>query len=180
MLQRIEKKFDIVEMLHYYWQVTSENEKVGESYITDVVNRPEMKYIYDDEFDEEEARKVLSAISNREPLNSKSRRARKYWNNNMWMLEDLEYTNMMVTPVKTLNLDVLVEKINSKVEDSKYEDVEVIFVPSTNEEYLIKDNKLIINFFRVKPDLYEENKVTIGEIPFVDFIEEKIIELLNK
>ncbi len=180
MIKTIEKKFDMVEMLHYYWQVTSERGKVGEAYIIDVANRPEMKYIYDEEFNEEEARKVLSCISNSEPLNSKSRKARKFWNNNMWMLEDLEYTDMMITPVKTLNLDSLIDKVNTKIENPKYEEVEVLFIPSTDEEYLIKENKLIINFFRVKPDLYEEGKVTIGELPFIDFIEEKLIELLGE
>ncbi|HLR34938.1 MAG TPA: hypothetical protein VK071_06355 [Tissierellales bacterium] len=180
MIKTIKKKFDMVEMLYYYWQVTSERGKVGEAYIIDVANRLEMKYIYDEEFNEEEARKVLSCISNSEPLNSKSRKARKFWNNNMWMLEDLEYTDMMITPVKTLNLDSLIDKINTRIENPKYEEVEVLFIPSTDEEYLIKENKLIINFFRVKPDLYEEGKVTIGELPFIDFIEEKLIELLGE
>lgn len=180
MIKKIEKKFDMVEILHYYWQVTSERGKVGENYIIDIVNRPEMKYIYDEGFSKEEARKVLSCISNSEPLDSKVHKARKFWNNNMWMLEDLEYTEMMVTPVKTLNLDFLVDKINEKIEKPKYEELEVLFIPSTDEEYLIKDNKLIINFFRVKPDLYEEGKVTIGETPFIEFVEEKLIELLSK
>lgn len=180
MIKKIEKKFNVVELMNYYWISTSEKQKLGEAYLIDIANTEEMKSIYDEEFNEEEVRKVLSAISNREPLDTKSKRARKFWNNNMWMLEDLEYTNMMVTPVKTINLDSLVDKLNEKVENPKYEELEVLFVPGTNDEYLIKDNKLIINFFRVKPDLYEENKVTIGDTLMLDYIEEKLVELLNK
>ncbi|NMA86466.1 MAG: hypothetical protein GX968_03975 [Tissierellia bacterium] len=180
MIKAVEKKIDIVEMLHYYWQITSERGKVGEAYIIDVANRPEMKNIYDDEFNEEEVRKVLSCISNKEPLNSQCQKSRKFWNNNMWMLEDLEYTEMMIKPVKTLNLDSIMNKLNTKIENPKYDKLEVLFIPATSEEYLINENKLIINFFRVKPDLYEEGKVSIGDTNFEDFIEEKLIELLSK
>ncbi len=90
----------------------------------------------------------------------------------MWMLEDLEYTEMMIKPVKTLNLDSIMNKLNTKIENPKYDKLEVLFIPATSEEYLINENKLIINFFRVKPDLYEEGKVSIGDTNFEDFIEE--------
>ena len=49
------------------------------------------------------------------------------------------------------------------------------------DEYLIKDNKLVINFFRVMPDLYdEEGEVTIAGKELHDYIEEKLIELISK
>ncbi|SHK41152.1 TDE2712 family protein [Tepidibacter formicigenes] len=180
MIERIKVKLDIIEGMLYYWQATSEREKVGEAYMNNIAEFPEMKYIYDDEFNGESVRKVLSAISNRELLNNGSKKERKFWNNNMWMMEDLEYTNMMVAPIKILNLDSIIDRLNNKNENSKYEELEVVFIPGHQDEYLIEDNKLIINFFRVKPDLYEEDKVTIGDTILVDYIEEKLIELINK
>ncbi|SDK12328.1 TDE2712 family protein [Natronincola ferrireducens] len=180
MIKRIKVKLNIIEGMLYYWQATSEKEKVGESYIINMAELPEMAYIYDDEFNKESVRKVLSAISNREILNSESRKERKFWNNNMWMLEDLEYTNMMIAPLKTLNLDGIIEKLNNQSLQSKDEELEVLFIPGHHDEYLIADNKLVINFFRVKADLYEENKVTIGDTPLVDYIQEKLTELIKK
>ena len=138
-----------------------------------------MEYLYGEEFDKESVRKVLSAISNREMLNSQSKKDRKYWNNNMWMLEDLEFTNMMVQPLKLLNLNNYLDKLNDINENIQYEEIEVIFLPGHMDEYTIDGNKLVINFFRVMPDLYEENKVSIGDKELHDYIEEKLIELVK-
>jgi len=180
MIKRIKTNLDVVEAMLYYWQATSEKEKVGEPYILSIADFPEMKYIYGEEFDKESVRKVLSAISNREMLNSESKKERKFWNNNMWMLEDLEFTNMMVKPVKMLNLNSLIDKLNGISEHKEYEQIEVIFVPGHLDDYIIDGNKLIINFFKVMPDLYEEDKVTIGEQDFNDYIEDKLVELIRK
>jgi hypothetical protein len=178
MIKRIKVKMDIIEMMLYYWQSTAEKEKVGESFLREIADVPEMKYIYDDEFSGESVRKVLSAISNRELLNNSTKKERKFWNNNMWMLEDLEFMNMMVSPVKTLNLDSLLERLNEK--ESKYEALEVVFIPGHENEYTIDENKLIINFFKITVDLYEEGKVTIAGKPFKEYIEEKLIELISQ
>ena len=179
MIEKIKVKFDVLEALLYYWQVTSEKGKVGEDYIISIGDFPDMKYLYDDEFDKDSVRRVLSAISNREMLNGGSKKERRFWNNNMWMLEDLGFTNMMISPIKTLNLDSLISKLNEKVDNAKYEELEVIFVPGHLDEYYIVDNKLIINFFRVTPDLYEEGKVTIGDKLLMDYIEEKLTEMIK-
>lgn len=180
MIKRINVKFDIIEMMYYYWQVTSERGKVGEPYIIKLSENPEMKYVYDEEFNSDSVRRVLSAISNREVLNSESKKERKFWNFNMWMLEDLGFTEMMVLPVKKLNLNVLVDKLNETYGDIKFEELEVIFVPGLEQEYSIIENKLIVNFFKIKADLYEEDKVTIEDLPLADYIEEKLAELLSK
>ena len=180
MLKSIRTNLDVVEAMLYYWQATSEKEKVGEPYILSIGNFKEMQYVYGEEFDKESVRKVLSAISNREMLNSESKKDRKFWNNNMWMLEDLEFTNMMVRPLKILNLNGFVEKLNSINSNIQYDIIEVIFVPGHLDEYIIDDNKLVINFFRVMPDLYEEDKVTIAGKELHDYIEEKLVELISK
>lgn len=93
----------------------------------------------------------------------------------MWMMEDMDYMKMMVEPLKTLNLDSLVEKINSK-KDISEEEIEVVFVPANKEEYLIKGNKLVINFFKVTPDIMGEEITKIEGKEIVEYIEEKIIE----
>src|SRR5699024_10100950 len=111
---------------------------------------------------------------------SESKKDRKYWNNNMWMLEDLEFTNMMVHPLKVLNLNDLVDKLNSVNPDAEYEELQVIFIPGHVDEYMIHENKLIINFFRVMPDLYGEDKSTIGGVDLKDYIEQKLVELISK
>jgi len=180
MIKRIKINLDVVEAMLYYWQATSEKEKVGESYILSIGDFPEMEYLYGEGFDKESVRKVLSAISNREVLNSESKKDRKYWNNNMWMLEDLEFTNMMVTPLKTLNLNNLMDKLNAINEAFEYEQIEVIFVPGHLDEYVIDENKLVVNFFRVMPDLYEEGKITIAGKDLKDYLEEKLVELVSK
>lgn len=180
MIKRINVKFDIIEMMYYYWQVTSERGKVGEPYIIKLSENPEMKYVYDEEFNSDSVRRVLSAISNREVLNSENKKERKFWNFNMWMLEDLGFTEMMVLPVKKLNLNELVDKLNETHGDTKFEELEVLFVPGLEEEYSIVENKLIVNFFKIKADLYEEDKVTIEDLPLADYIEEKLAELLSK
>ncbi|NLJ99423.1 MAG: hypothetical protein GX320_09220 [Tissierellia bacterium] len=180
MIKRIKTNLDVVEAMLYYWEATNDKEKVGEPYILSIADFPEMKYLYGEGFDRESVRKVLSAISNREMLNGGSKEDRKYWNNNMWMLEDLEFTNMMVYPLKVLNLNKLIDKLNKINPDAEYEEIEVIFIPGHLDEYIIDENKLIINFFRVMPDLYEEDKVTIGELDLDDYIEQRLEELISK
>ena len=180
MIKSIKVNLDVIEAMLYYWQATSEKEKVGEPYIISIADFKEMEYLYKYGFNKDSVRRVLSAISNREILNSESKLERKFWNNNMWMLEDLEFTNMMVHPVKVLNLSDLVDKLNSINSNTKYEQLEVIFIPGHMDEYYIDENKLIINFFKIMPSLYEEGKVTIGDKDFKEYIEEKLVELVSK
>lgn len=159
--------------------MTNDREKVGEAYINNIAEFPAMTYIYDEEFNKESVRKVLSAISNRELLNTSIKKERKFWNYNMWMLEDLEYTNMMIRPLKTLNLDALISTLNHEYPNSNHDVLEVIFVPGHQDQYYIHENKLIINFFGVKPDLYEENRVTIGDTLLQDYIKDKLTTLVK-
>lgn len=179
MIQKIVVNLEVVEAMLYYWQATSEREKVGENYLNNIAQMPQMKHLYDDEFKEESVRRALSAISNREIFSGLNKKEGRFWNNNMWMLEDLGYTDMMVKPLKTMNLDYLLGKLQKLPKANQYSELEVLFVPGHLDEYDIVDNKLVINFFRVKPSLYDE-EVFIGEIKLLDFIEDKLIEILEK
>ncbi len=178
MLNQMNVKLNVIEGMHYFWQATSESEKVGEKYLVDLANLPEMEALYDEEFTRDSIRKVLSAISNREVLNSESKKERKFWNNNMWVMEDLELTNMMISPLKVLNLDKVKEELNRGIGSENYEDIDVVFVPGHFDEYRIEKNQLYINFFKVQADLYGENKLTIGEMSIEKYIEEKAEELI--
>ncbi|WP_425447183.1 hypothetical protein [Dethiothermospora halolimnae] len=175
MVQSIKTNLEVVEAMLFFWQSTSERQKVSEKYLTDIANMEGLTITYDDEFDAESVRKVLSAVTNRELLSSKNKKESKFWNNNLWMMEDLEYTNSMVQPIKKLNLEDLVDKIDS----DKYEELEVIFAPLHKQEYVIKDNKLVINFFRVRPSFTDDNTY-IGEIEIKEYIEEKLKELVSR
>ncbi len=174
MLKDIKVNMNVIESMLYFWTATSEKEKVSEKYLAELSSYPEMKLLYDDEFNAESVRKSLSAITNREMLNGGSKKERQFWNNNMWMLEDLAYMKEMVAPLKVLNLDSLVDEIN-KEKDIRTESLEVVFIPANKEEFLVKENKLIINFFRITPDLVTLAEPTIDKKPIKEYIKDTIL-----
>lgn len=179
MVQSIKINLEIVEALLYFWQASSEGEKVGENYIISISDFPDMKYLFNEEFDKNSIRKVLSAISNKELISDGSKTEMRYWNNNMWMMEDLGFTNIMIKPLKTLNASKFLDKIKENSNIDKYEDLEIVILPGHFNEYYIDDNKLIINFFKITADLFDEDSITIGGMDLEEYIEEKLIELLN-
>lgn len=178
MLQRIKVNLEAVEAMLYFWLAASEKENIPEKFFYDVADMPALSCAYDEEFNGESVRRALSAIKNREPF-AGNKKELKFWNNNMWMMEDLEYTNAMASPIKKLNLDIMVEKLRGVIGYNKYDEIEVIFAPLHSDEYIISKNKLVINFFRVKPDFVEE-KTYIGETELNEYIEEKLKELIGK
>lgn len=164
-----------VEMHIFFWESVASREKVGESYLNEMGALSQMGYFYNESFDSESVRRALSSISNHEPFSGKSKQESRYWNNNMWMLEDKGLMRNMVNAVKTLN----VEEISSKL-DKAFDEIKVVFVPSHIDEYIINENVLAINFFKIKCDLYEEDKVTIEDKDIKVYIHDKLLELLNK
>ncbi len=179
-MKRIRIKMDTVESMLFYWQATSEKDKVGETYLNEIANHEDMKKTYDQEFNAESFRKVLSAISNREPFKSDVKKERVFWNSNMWMTEDMEFTRMMLAPIKVLNADHLLPKVQAQVKNPKYEEVEVVFVPGHEFEYLIHENQLLINFFKIQVDLYEDNKIEIGGVSLEDYLVNKMVEVQSQ
>ncbi len=93
----------------------------------------------------------------------------------MWAMEDLELTASMITPIKKLNLDDMVSDLSK---DSKYETLEVYFSPIHNDEFRIIDNKLLINFFRIRTSFIDDS-VMIGEVELEQYIKEKLLEVLK-
>ena len=163
-------KSEILEMMLFIWDSIHQREKIADSFFIELSNQEDMKYLYNEDFTKESVRKVLSAISNRELLNAPTKKESRYWNKNMWMLEDLKFTNMMIAPVKHLNLEYMADKLSN-------EEYEVIFIPGHMDEYYIDENKLIINFFNIAVDLFGEGPVTIAGKPFNEYIEEKLLSM---
>lgn len=172
MVKAITVNLDVVEMMLFFWQSVKEREKVSEAFMIEVAEKEDMKYLYGEDFTTDSVRKVLSAISNRERLNNPTKAEGRFWNYNMWMLEDLNNMNNMVKPIKVLNLDHLKDEL-----DIKYEKIEVIFIPGHLEEYYIDENKLIVNFFRLMVDMMDETKVNLAGKPMKEYVEEKLKEL---
>lgn len=173
-MKKITINSEVVEMMIFFWSSVAEREKVAEPYIISVAERNEMKLIYDEDFDDQAVRRVLSAISNRELLNGGSQKEKRFWNNNMWMMEDLGVMQAMVDPMKKLSFESEVNDITTK---SGTEELEIIFVPGTTETYKIEKNKLIINFFKIAVDVFSgTGEVTFNEKPF----KEGILELVKE
>lgn len=177
MINRIKVNLEAIEAMLYFWQAVNDRENVSEMFIYDVAAMPGLTLAYEAEFNEESVRRALSAIKNREIFSRNSKKEGRFYSNNLWMMEDLSYTNSMVAPLKKLNLEALTAELNSKYPDSKYEELEVIFSPLHIEDYLIKDNRLIINFFKVKPG---ETEAYLGDIQLKEYIKENLEELLSR
>lgn len=152
----------VMESMSYFWEATKDREKVGEQYITSVAEMPEMKPLYGPDFSEESVRKLLSGISNREmfPWNQKEGR---FWNNNMWMLEDMALGRQMLSPVKTLNLDALNAKLGNK-------DLEVVIIPGHVDASYCQSGKITLNFFKIQVDL-ETGSLNFEGMPLVTYLE---------
>ncbi len=176
MVKHVVVNLEVLEQMIYFWQASSEGEKVGEGYLAQIAENKDMALLYDGEYNAGSVRKVLSAITNREQMNAPSKREWKLWNNNMWVMEERLVMDNMIRPVKLLNADTLPEKLNAK-KDFSHENLEVIFYPGTEESYLIHGNKLLINFFRINADLFDESKVSIEGKTVLEYVEEHLLEI---
>lgn len=177
MLKRINVNLEPLESMLYYWASVSEGDKVAESFFVDVANMDSMKAAFTDEFNEESVRKVLSAIQNKELLSVATKAEKRFWNNNMWMMEDLGLTEAMAQPVKVLNLDSLIDRLNDEISDIEQEEVTVYFAPLHLDTYYIVDGKVIINFFKIMVDLYGDGSVKIEGQSIEGFVYDKLKEL---
>ena len=157
----IKLNMEVMELVFYYWQATSEREKVGEAFITTIADHAKMTPVYNEEFGAESVRRALSAISNKEIFSGENKKESRFWNNNMWAMEDMALMEAMMAPLKVMNLD------DVKVKG----DLEVVVLPLHMDEYYLQGNTLFINFFRVQADLMEEGPLKIGGVELKQWIE---------
>ena len=151
-----------VESMLVFWTLVEEREKVSDRFLHDIAEMPQFQAVYDAEFGPESLVKVLSAVSNRELLNGMSKKEGRFWNNNLWILENPGMMTHMAAPLKTLNLTV----------DGDGEQT-VVFVPMTTEESFVKEGVLYINFFRVMAGEWVETP-TIEGLPIGEYILSKL------
>ncbi len=177
MINRIKVNLEAVEAMLYFWQAVNDRENISEMFIYDIAAMPGLALTYEDEFNEESVRRALSAVKNREIFSRNSKKEGRFYSNNLWMMEDISYTNSMVAPVKKLNLESLAVELNAKCPNAKYDELEVIFAPLHIDDYYINENKLIVNFFKVKP---AENETLIGDTEMKEYLKGKLEELLSK
>jgi hypothetical protein len=179
MLTNIKLNMQEIESMLYFWHACRDKEKVSEAYLDSIAAMPGLSLCYDKEFNAESFRKVLSSITNRERLSNLNKKEGRFWSNNMWMMEDLGYTDMMANPLKVLNVDSLVGELKDLPGSDKYDELEVIFSPLHFDEYIIKGNKLVVNFFKVKPDDFKDIAYIDG-VEIKDYIKVRLEELMKQ
>ncbi len=152
--------YEIIEMMVFFWDQVKNREKIQDAYLVEIANKKELSVIYDDEFTRDSFRKVLSAISNKELLSSPTKAESRFWNLNMWMLEDMENMQSMLETVKKLNLDDI---------DSKKK---LYFIPAHLSESYSNDEAIYINFFKIFIDP-NSGIAQISGVPFENYVREK-------
>ena len=161
---------EVLELFIYYWQATADREKVSDVFLSELAARKELKVLFNAEFTSDSIRKVLSSITNREILSVKTKTEGRFWNNNMWVLEDLGITMGMMTPIKQLNG----EQFESLVE----KDLIINFIPGHLETFYWADNQLFINFFKLATD-FETGDVKIEGKSLEEFIKSVLQNKIN-
>lgn len=171
----LKTNLEAIESMLYFWDATSDKEKVNEQFLNTLAELPVMRLIYDDEFTAESVRKVLSGITNREPISPANRKEGRFFNNNLWMLEDLGLTAEMAQPIKRLNLDGMAQELSQQFTEDR--SITVYFAPLHLEEAYVKPDALVINFFRLQPDF--AGGVNIADQPLNDYIATRLREMLS-
>jgi hypothetical protein len=174
-LVSLKTNLEAIEAMLYFWDATKDKEKVNEQFLNNLAELPVMKLVYDDEFTAESVRRILSGITNREPIRPANRKEGRFFNNNLWMLEDLSLTAEMAQPIKKLNLDALANELSQ--EFSQERKITVYFAPLHLEEVYVKPDALIINFFRLQPDF--AGGVNVAGQPLLDYLTARLREMLG-
>ena len=172
---RMKIKIDlrVFEAMIYFWKATLEKEKVGERYINDITNMDDMKPLYDEDFNKESVRRILSAISNREMFRPANKKEGSFWNYNMWIMEDPEVMNMIIETVKAIKVKSIEEKIHGRKESS----FEITFIPGHGQPFYFLDGKLFVNVFMFRYD-FNNDVINYIDKPIEDFITETISEII--
>lgn len=158
----IKFNMEVMELVYYYWEASSDGEKVHESFIMTVADHEKMQPIYTEEFTPESVRRAMSAITNKEKFTAENKQESRFWNNNMWAMEDMDLMELMMAPLKVMNLDDV--RVNG--------DLEIVVLPMHMDEYYLIDNTLYLNFFRVQADIMGEEPLKVGGIELKQWIEQ--------
>ena len=130
-----------LEIMVFFWNSLMSREKVSESFLNDLCSMQEFSYIYNEDFNNESLRRVLSALNNKEPF-SGNKPERKYYSNSLMIMEYIDEVQPTINAIKKLNLNSIAEKAK--------EDVEVVVIPGLSKGIEKADNKLIVDFFGLK------------------------------
>ncbi|HKL10101.1 MAG TPA: hypothetical protein VJ990_01580 [Clostridia bacterium] len=163
----------VFEAMIYFWTATLEKEKVGERYLNDIADMEGMNPLYDDDFNKESVRKILSAISNRELFRPANKKEGSFWNYNMWIMEDSEVMKMIIETVKSIEVKKIEENICGNCESS----FEVSFIPGHVEPFYLIEDKLFINVFMFRYD-FNNNSINYIDKPIEDYIAETISKII--
>ncbi|MGX7108113.1 TDE2712 family protein [Facklamia miroungae] len=175
MLKTIKINFETIELMDFYWQTAARREKLADTYLLDIANRPEMEAVYTDGFDQNSVRKVLSAVINYEPVNEATEKELEFYQSNKFFADDPGNVELTLPTVKTLNVDALKEAFSG---ETKYEEVNIHFVPSYNMVDKIDNSTLTINFFKLGVDFSDFETVLIEGQPLKEYIQNKLSEML--
>lgn len=159
---------EVLELFIYYWQATADKEKVSDVFLSELSERKELKILYNDEFSSGSIRKVLSSITNREILSEKTKAEGRFWNNNMWILEDLGLAMNMMAPIKQLNGEQFADLVKK--------DCIINFIPGHIETSYVKGSEVYINFFKLATD-FETGEVKIEGQSIEDYIKDVLKKL---
>lgn len=151
-MANIKTNLNGLEITLFFWNSLMSKEKVNESFLNDLCCMREFSYIYNEDFNSESLRRVLSALNNKEPFTG-NKTERKYYSNNLMILEYIDEVQPTIDEIKRLNL-------NKLGEDAK-EDMEIIIVPATSGSIQKFDNVLLVDFFSLKNT--EKGLVIAGE-----------------
>lgn len=140
-MANIKTNLNGLEIMLFFWNSVMAKEKVNESFLNDLCSMKEFSYIYNEDFNSESLRRVLSALNNKEPF-SGNKVERKYYSNNLMIMEYIDEVQPTIDAIKKLNLNKLGEEFK--------EDTEIIIVPGTSGNVQRHDNKLLVDFFSLK------------------------------
>lgn len=178
MVKTIKVNLEVIESMLYYWSSVVDKEKVSESFFFDVADMDAMKLVTSENFSKDSIRKVLSAIQNRELLSAATKEEKRFWSYNMWIAEDVSLASKMAQPVKLLNVDDLVEKLNANYPENQIDDIVIHIAPLHLQPFYIVNNNLLINFFSIH--FNENDEALIDGKPLKEYIVEKLSELIEK
>lgn len=171
---RLKLELNVFEAMVYFWTATLEREKVGERYLNDLAAMEGMGPLYDEGFSPESVRKILSAISNRELFRPESKKEGRFWNNNMWIMEDPEVMGKIVGTVKGLEAETICRGLPEAVEG----EMEVVFVPGHLEAFYSRGRTLYVNLFLFRYD-FNADGIVFMDGPVEEVLRSRILEIIR-